>query len=104
GESRESPLLTRLAPRYKATLGRVTGAPRAVAIGAGAAVLIAALAFVLQDMSAVPTFKDRDVLVQLDAPPGTSNPRMTQITTDLSRKLRSIPGVDNVGGHVGRAV
>ena len=103
-EGRESPLFTRLVPRYKSALGRVTGAPRAVAIGAGAAILIGALAFVLQDKSAVPTFKDRDVLVQLDAPPGTSNPRMTQITTDLSRKLRSIPGVENVGGHVGRAV
>ena len=44
------------------------------------------------------------MLVKLDAQPGTSNPRMTKITTDLSRELRSIPGVDNVGGHVGRAV
>ncbi len=73
-------------------------------IGAGAAVLIAALAFALQDKSVIPTFKDRDVLVRLDAKPGTSNPRMTQITTDLSSKLRGISGVDNVGGHVGRAV
>ena len=103
-EGRESPLLTRLASPYKSVLGRAIGAPRAVIIGAGAAVLLAALAFALQDKSVVPTFKDRDVLVKLDAEPGTSNPRMTQITTDLSRELRSIPGVDNVGGHVGRAV
>jgi CzcA family heavy metal efflux pump len=104
GASRQSPLLTRLASGYKAALGRVVRSPRAVVIGVGAAVAIAALAFVLQDKSVVPTFKDRDVLVRLDAKPGTSNPRMTQITTDLSRKLRSIPGVENVGGHVGRAV
>ncbi len=103
-DGRESPLLTRLTPRYKSALGRIVRSPRAVAIGAGAAVLIAALAFALQDKSVIPTFKDRDVLVKLDAEPGTSNPRMTQITTDLSRKLRSIGGVDNIGGHVGRAV
>ena len=29
---------------------------------------------------------------------------MTQIATQLSRELRGIPGVDNVGAHVGRAV
>jgi Cu/Ag efflux pump CusA len=43
------------------------------------------------------------VLVRLDAEPGTSNPRMTAIATGLSRELRSIPGVENVGAHVGRA-
>jgi Cu/Ag efflux pump CusA len=103
-EGRESPVLSRLVPRYRSALGRAVRSPRAVLIGAGAAILIAALAFALQDKSVIPTFKDRDVLVKLDAEPGTSNPRMTQVTTDLSRKLRSIPGVDNVGGHVGRAV
>ena len=103
-EGRESPLLQRLAPRYGAALSRVVRSPRAVIIGAGAAVLIAALAFSLQDKSVIPTFKDRDLLVKLDAEPGTSNPRMTRITTDVSRELRSIPGVENVGAHVGRAV
>ncbi len=52
----------------------------------------------------IPTFKDRDVLVNLDAQPGTSQPRMTQITSEVSRTLRGIDGVDNVGAHVGRAV
>jgi Cu/Ag efflux pump CusA len=41
--------------------------------------------------------------VSLDAPPGTSNPRMTQIATALGRKLRALPGVDQVGAHIGRA-
>ena len=29
---------------------------------------------------------------------------MTQLATQLSRELRGIPGVDNVGAHVGRAI
>jgi Cu/Ag efflux pump CusA len=58
----------------------------------------------LLSTSLVPAFKDRDVLVRLDAEPGTSHPRMTEIATAVSRALRSLPGVDNVGAHVGRAV
>src|SRR3712207_4368221 len=56
------------------------------------------------DSSPIPSFKDRDVLVKLESTPGTSNPRMREIATTVTRELRSIPGVDNVGAHVGRAV
>ena len=52
----------------------------------------------------IPSFKDRDVLVRLDGEPGTSNRRMTRVATDVSRELRQIEGVDNVGAHVGRAI
>jgi CzcA family heavy metal efflux pump len=100
----ESPLLRSLRPRYDGALSRVTGNARAVMIGAGVLVAVGVLAFALQDKSVIPSFKDRDVLVRLDAKPGTSNTRMTEIATRVSRDLRSIPGVENVGGHVGRAV
>ena len=40
----------------------------------------------------------------LDSESGTSNPRMTRITTQVSRELRQVPGVEDVGAHVGRAV
>jgi Cu/Ag efflux pump CusA len=43
-------------------------------------------------------------VVRLDAPPGTSQPAMTQIVTEASRAVRAVPGVEDVGGHVGRAV
>ena len=52
----------------------------------------------------VPAFKDRDLLVHLDAKPGTSQPAMTRIATDATRKLKAIPGVRDVGAHLGRAV
>ncbi len=66
--------------------------------------MVGVVAFALQDKSLIPSFKDRDVLVRLDAEPGTSNTRMTEIATQVSRELRGIPGVDNVGAHVGRAI
>ena len=78
--------------------------PRTALIAAGACALVGLAVLPLLGTSPIPTFKDRDVLVRLDGDPGTSNPRMTQIATSVSRELRAIPGVDNVGAHVGRAV
>jgi CzcA family heavy metal efflux pump len=103
-EARESPLLKRLTPRYDRTLSRVIGSPRGMLVAAGACVVLVLAVLPLLDTSLIPSFKDRDVLVRLDGEPGTSNPRMTQIASQVSRELRDIPGVENVGAHVGRAV
>src|SRR5918992_1192427 len=100
----ESPLLRFLRGHYDSALSRVTGKAGVVMIGAGALVAVGVLAFALQDKSVIPSFKDRDLLVRLDAEPGTSNTRMTEIATQVSRELRSTSGVENVGAHVGRAV
>ncbi len=56
------------------------------------------------DQSMRPVLKERDVVVKLDAPPGTSLQRMDEITAQAVEELRSLPGVDDVGAHVGRAV
>jgi Cu/Ag efflux pump CusA len=101
---RESPVLRSLRPRYERAVSRVAGNARALILAGSALVVIGALAFALQDKSVIPSFKDRDILVSLEAEPGTSNPRMTEIATQVSRELRSLDGVDNVGAHVGRAV
>ena len=101
---RESPLLRPLAARYLGALSRVVHRPRAALIAAAAAVVVGLALLPLLGTSLIPSFKDRNLLVRLDGEPGTSNPRMTRIATDLSRELRAIPGVDNVGAHVGRAV
>ncbi|HEV2774418.1 MAG TPA: efflux RND transporter permease subunit, partial [Solirubrobacteraceae bacterium] len=99
-----SALVERLGALYDGVLSRVLAAPRAAL--ATVAVLGLAVVVVLPAMglSLLPTLKDRNVLVRLDAPSGTSNPRMTAIARDLSRDLRRIAGVQNVGGQVGRAV
>jgi Cu/Ag efflux pump CusA len=101
---RDSKLAAAIRSRYDRGLAKVADKARPIMIGAAALVLIGALGFALQDKSVIPSFKDRDVLVSLDAEPGTSNTRMTEIATEVSRDLRSLPGVDNVGAHVGRAV
>ena len=78
-----------------------TGAALAVA-GVLAAIGLAAMPFL--NTSLRPSLKERDVLVNVEAPPGTSLPRMTEITRRAVQDLRSLPGVVNVGGQVGRAV
>jgi CzcA family heavy metal efflux pump len=101
---REAPLVRALLPRYGQTLARAVRRPPAVLVAAGVALLLGLLTIPLFDVSLIPTLKDKDVLVRLDAQPGTSNPRMVQISRDLGTKLRGIDGVENVGSHVGRAV
>jgi CzcA family heavy metal efflux pump len=104
---RESPLLRRLGSRYDAGLAGFMRNPRTALVTggvclAGTVVVLAVLP--LLGPSLIPSFKDRDMLVHLNAEPGTSNTRMTEIATQVSRELRSIGGVANVGANVGRAV
>jgi Cu/Ag efflux pump CusA len=51
-----------------------------------------------------PTLKERDLLISWNAPPSTSLPEMNRITAALTGELRSVPGVRDVGAHVGRAI
>jgi Cu/Ag efflux pump CusA len=101
---RESPILAALAPRYQGLLSRVISRPRAVLVAAAVALGVAVVVLPLLGKSPIPTLKDGNVLVRLDAEPGTSNARMTAIATQVSKDLRSIAGVDNVGAQVGRAI
>jgi Cu/Ag efflux pump CusA len=103
---RESPLLERLRPRYGTVLTRLTDTsrPRMLAIAASACGVATLVALPLLGTSLIPSFQDHNVLVRLDAEPGTSHPKMTRITAAVSRELRSVPGVENVGAHIGRAV
>ena len=96
--------MRRLGALHSAALARVVGRPRAVLVAVGGCAVAALAALALLDTSVVPSFKDRDLLVQLDAKPGTSQPVMTRVATDATRKLEAIDGVRDVGAHIGRAV
>ncbi|MGH8902284.1 MAG: efflux RND transporter permease subunit [Egibacteraceae bacterium] len=68
-------------------------------------VLVVGLATVpFLDQSLRPSLRERDALVELQAPPGTSLPRMDAITAQAVNELRGLKGVAGVGAHVGRAV
>jgi Cu/Ag efflux pump CusA len=104
GEDRGSPLLRWVRARYDAALARVIGTPRAALVAGGVALLAGLALIPALHGPLIPAFKDNALLVRLDGPPGTSRPEMSRILAAVSRDLRAVRGVRDVGGHVGRAV
>ena len=109
-ERRESPLLCWLQRGYEGLLMRLIRVlrPAFLAIGALAtsALALVGLAMLpsLGGMPTLPSFKEPNVMIRWQAPPGTSYPEMARVTKLASRELRTIPGVRNVAANVGRAV
>jgi CzcA family heavy metal efflux pump len=108
-ERRESPLLRWLQRGYERALARIIRTPRRGALASGvlaAGVIglfaLAALPFLATPL--LPSFKEPNITIHWEAPPGTSYPEMSRITTRASRELQAIPGVRNVAANVGRAV
>jgi CzcA family heavy metal efflux pump len=103
-ELRRSPRARRLQQGHAALLLRSLRTPRWTYVAVGAVVVagLAALPFLGTSLS--PSFKEPQLLVQTGGAPGTSLSEMTRITNQVGRELESIPGVSDVGAHVGRAV
>jgi Cu/Ag efflux pump CusA len=67
--------------------------------------IIAGIAVVpLLGWSPLPSFKQTDLMIQWQGAPGTSLEAMNRVTAQVTEELRAIPGVRNVGSHLGRAV
>lgn len=104
-QHRESPLVSWLQRGYSGILKRVLPAAYPTLIVTGVLILGGlALIPLLWQQSLLPAFKQTDLLIQWEGAPGTSGPEMSRITAQVSEELRSIPGVRNVGSHVGRAI
>ena len=94
----------RLAGLFDRIGGPVTRAPIAC-IGVGVVAALACVALwrtIERDM--VPSFKETDVVIEWQGPPGTSLQAMTRTTQELIGELRKIPGVRNASADLGRAV
>lgn len=95
---------SRLYRWYVRTVRRVVARPVQVMVAAGLAVLLALVAVPWLTQSALPATKETDVSISWNGYPGTSYTEMARITAAVTRELRSVPGVRNVGGHLGRAI
>ncbi len=102
--NRVSSFAERQQQAYRRTLGQVVQhvRPLMLVLVVGALVSVAGFAFLNRSM--IPTFKDRNLLIQLSGPAGMSQPEMSRIDTRLSTELKSVPGIVNVDAHMGRAV
>jgi CzcA family heavy metal efflux pump len=101
-ERRESPLVRRLQRGYTALLARIIPRPRGAYATVGVVMLAGLLLVPFLGQDLFPTFKERDFLMHWVTRPGTSGEEMVRITTQVSRELRAIPGVQNFGAHIGQ--
>ncbi len=97
-------VLERVSGRYQSGLTRFTHSSRPVLLAALACVVVIAVSIPFLSLSLVPTFKDRDVHVSLEGPPGASREWMATRSTEVSRALRGVPGVEGASAHLGRAI
>jgi Cu/Ag efflux pump CusA len=100
----ESPLARLLHRAYGASLPRMIARPLPLLLGAALVLAAGGVSLASMGSSTLPTLKESQVLVRWDAAPGTSLPEMDRLTARAARELRALPGVSQVGGHVGRAV
>ena len=99
-----SRLIQRLQAGYDRLLGRIIARPQIayLTIAVLAGVGLGLMPF--HRPALLPTFKERDLLIRLQAVPGTSHPEMVRLVNRVTGELRAMPGIQNVGALVGRAV
>ena len=81
--------------------------PISAVVGVATVGVIAAVALSMAPGLAAleaPSFRERDLLVQFNGQAGTSHPAMRRIVSQGAGELQRIPGIRNVGAHVGRAI
>jgi Cu/Ag efflux pump CusA len=101
---RPSPLMRWSERRYDTALLGLIRKPRRVLIAAALVALAGVAVIPALGGPLVPAFKDRNLLVHLDSVPGTSRTEMRRIVARVSSEVGAIPGVSDVGAHLGRAV
>lgn len=78
---------------------------RGVVLAVLAAAVVACIGLIpFASNSLLPNFKELSLVIHLKAAPGTSQPEMTRIVGRMRDELRHVPGVRDVGAHVGRAI
>ncbi|HEX2069330.1 MAG TPA: efflux RND transporter permease subunit [Actinomycetota bacterium] len=103
-ERRESPVARWLHRRYDGVSSRILPRPGPAVALLGIFLVAGLVAFPFLDASLRPSLRERDVRIRLQAPPGTSLPRMDRDTAQVLREVEQVPGIRNLGAHVGRAI
>ena len=104
GARRTSPLVAWLQSNYDSAMGGMVQRGRLAFFAVGILTAIGLVTMPSLKRSLLPAFKERNLLIHVACVPGTSQPEMSRIAGLVSRDLRAIPGVSDVGGHIGRAV
>jgi CzcA family heavy metal efflux pump len=101
---RDPPLMGLSKRVYTRMLRPALSRPRYAIAAVPLAILAAALVLPRLGQDLFPTFREPDLLMHFDTKPGTSIPEMQRMVTRLQRDLLKIPGVEQVGAHIGQAL
>ncbi len=97
-------LETRISAVYERIVSRALAIPRGALACVCVIGLVGGIAVPFIKQPAPPRFKDRNIVVQWDAPPGASLGEMNRITGRVMGYLRALPSVSDVAATLGRAV
>jgi Cu/Ag efflux pump CusA len=100
----DSPVARRLQSSYSGVLGRTLVKPALLAAAFGVVAVAGLVAAPFLDADMRPGIKERTLLVHWETASGTSHQEMSRITALVADELRDVPGIANVGAHVGRAL
>jgi Cu/Ag efflux pump CusA len=103
-DRRESPVMAALRRGYDGLLARTVGAAYPMLILGIIAILIGLAIIPFLERSLIPSFKQTELLINWEGPPGTSRVEMNRIMGRVSEEIQAIPGIRNVGSQVGRAI
>ena len=103
-ERRDPPVTRWLQRGYGAILATIIRRPGPVLTATGLTVVASLALIPLLGQSLFPHFKERDFLMHWITKPGTSHDEVVRLGIRASRELRAIPGVQDFGNHIGRAV
>jgi CzcA family heavy metal efflux pump len=103
--NRKSPLILLLERGYDRIVAPTVYKPRLVYGFVAVLVVIGlvAIPFIKLDRL-LPIFQEPYLLIELEGAPSTSRVEMDRIVSRISTELQSIPGIQDIGAHVGRAI
>ncbi len=99
-----SPIVPWLQRAYEKVLARIIRTPRPAFIAVGIIFLLGISIWPRLGHTLLPSFKERDFLMHWLTKPGTSWPEMQRISIQSAKELLAIPGVQNLGSHIGQAL
>jgi CzcA family heavy metal efflux pump len=102
-ERRESPIVRVLQHGYAKLLRPIIVRPRVTYSGFALITVLGIALAPLLGQSLFPQFKERDFLIHWVSQPGTSDAEMQRTTVDVSKQLRTVPGVRSFGAHIGQS-
>lgn len=100
----KAPLTGWMRDAYAGMLGSMLGSTKVAAIWAVLLLVVGGVFFSMSSTDLLPTFRERSLLLEVEAIPGTSHKAMSRLMMRISDDLRKIDGITDVGAHIGRAV